>query len=128
VRKLGGDGNITTYKYDYENRLIGMVLPDGLAVEYAYCSCPSFSMPSQQSCPACGPGKLGGKRIMKKVGNDTTYYFYDSEDIILEFNESGIITAQYIHGPSIDEPAIMTIGNYSYYYVHDSGQYNSAHG
>jgi len=56
---------------------------------------------------------------LKLRSDDAITHLYYSEDIILEFNESGVITAQYLHGSGIDEPAIMTIGNYSYYYIHD---------
>ena len=41
------------------------------------------------------------------------------EDILLEYNEAGAVTARYIHGPGIDEPLAMEKNGQMYYYHAD---------
>ncbi len=49
-----------------------------------------------------------------------TYYVYDNEDIIMEYNHKGKITARYTHGLGIDEPlSVEKKHNHSYYYHAD---------
>ena len=56
----------------------------------------------------------------KKCINElTTQYVYDNEDIVLELDENGIITRQYIHGPWIDEPLIMEYSGQKLFYHAD---------
>jgi RHS repeat-associated protein len=49
----------------------------------------------------------------------TTFYIYDNEDIILEYNERGQITARYTHGPGIDEPLGVEKKKEIYFYHAD---------
>ncbi|MBI4378653.1 MAG: hypothetical protein HY578_06115 [Nitrospinae bacterium] len=44
-----------------------------------------------------------------KVIPRTTYYVYDNEDIIMEYNHKGKVTARYIHGLGIDEPLAVAL-------------------
>jgi len=61
-----------------------------------------------------------GRRIEKSVDGFRTRYFYDSEDILFEYDESGHIGNKYIHGPGIDEPLAL-INNKGVYYYHADG-------
>ena len=89
------NGNTTTYKYDYKNRLIGIMLPDGTSIEYSYCE-------------GCEDNKRVAKIITYPNGTtEITRYSYDNEDIIIEWDGSGQVTARYVHGPGIDEPIAM---------------------
>lgn len=40
-----------------------------------------------------------GRRIEKAVNGQITRYFYDSEDILFEYDGSGVVGNRYIHGP-----------------------------
>ncbi len=59
----------------------------------------------------------------------TTYYVYDNEDIIMEYNHKGKVTARYIHGLGIDEPLAVEKssplfskeGSGEIYYYHADG-------
>ncbi|RLG33490.1 hypothetical protein DRN97_04920 [Methanosarcinales archaeon] len=110
------NGQKTRYSYDYENRLTGITFPDSTVSEYKYCSCPGVSC-------GCGygvwPTSVGGKRIVKSTSSGTDYYFYDGEDIILEFDSNGVLQAQYTHGPGIDNVISMRRGGESYFFLKD---------
>lgn len=101
IQKTTSTG-ITTYVWDYENRLIGVTTPV-IKAEYAYDPL--------------------GRRIQKKVtevGTTTTSnYFYDGQNIILEYDGSGSIANKYVHGPNIDEPLAITTGKETYFYHAD---------
>ncbi|MBI4379503.1 MAG: hypothetical protein HY578_10450, partial [Nitrospinae bacterium] len=49
----------------------------------------------------------------------TTYYLYDNEDIIKEYNHKGKVTARYVHGLGIDEPLAIEQKGKVYYYHAD---------
>jgi RHS repeat-associated protein len=55
----------------------------------------------------------------EKESPRTTFYIYDNEDIILEYNERGQITARYTHGPGIDEPLAVEKKRDNYFYHAD---------
>jgi len=99
VSKTGAEGT-TNYFHDYENRLIQVNMPDGTVVSFRY--------------------DPFGRRIEKSVDGVRTRYFYDSEDILFEYDEAGIIGNKYIHGPGIDEPLAL-INNKGVYYYHADG-------
>lgn len=48
-----------------------------------------------------------------------TYYVYDEQNIIAEYDQNGKQTASYIHGPNIDEPLAAEIRNNRIYYHAD---------
>src|SRR3989338_4965452 len=48
-----------------------------------------------------------------------TYYLYDNEDIIMEYNHKGKVTARYVHGLGIDEPLAIDRKGKTYYYHFD---------
>jgi RHS repeat-associated protein len=95
-------GNTTTYTWDFENRLISLTTyPLTLTAEYTY--------------------DPFGKRLSKTVDGITKYYLYDNEDIVAEYDSSGVIIATYIHGQGIDEPISRTdhLLLTTYHYVFD---------
>lgn len=97
------DGAITTYTYDAEDRLVRVVTP---RAELAFVYDPL--------------GRRIEKRVIGREDEDedddgepdpeeqdpprVTRYFYDQEDILATFNDSGHERARYTHGPGIDEP------------------------
>ena len=89
---------ITTYTYDYENRMVSVTTPSHTA-SYAH--------------------NPLGKRLSKTVDGAVTYYMYDNEDIIAEYGSTGTLTAEYYHGQRIDEPIAMIRGTSRYYYTFD---------
>jgi RHS repeat-associated protein len=89
--------SLTSYSYDFENRL--ETANPGVPVSYGY--------------------DPFGKRLAKTVGGATTYYLYDEEDVIAEYDATGALIASYVHGPGIDEPISMTRGGSTYYYTFD---------
>jgi RHS repeat-associated protein len=89
----------TTYEYDYENRLRKATMPDGTIAEYKYDAL--------------------GRRIEKAVNGTVTGYLYDREDILAEYDATGAVTTQYIHGAGIDEPLAMERAGQAYYYHAD---------
>ncbi len=61
-----------------------------------------------------------GRRIEKAVNGQSTRYFYDSEDILFEYDGNGAVGNRYVHGPGIDEPLAL-INNKSVHYYHSDG-------
>ena len=57
-----------------------------------------------------------GRRVKKDVDGTVTSYIYDMEDIRFETDGVGAVTAEYTHGPGIDEPLAMRRGGQNYYY------------
>jgi RHS repeat-associated protein len=114
-------GEIYTYAYDYENRLTKVEIQRGHKVKIVTFTYDPF-----------------GRRISKSVHREeieendhdgdshddhekrrTTYYFYDNENIIMEYNQKGKVTARYVHGLGIDEPLAVEKGRHAYYYHAD---------
>jgi RHS repeat-associated protein len=92
------NGSVTTYSYDYENRL--------------FQASSSMAQAAYEYDPF-------GKRLSKVVDGITTYYVYDNEDIIIECDSIGNVGAYYIHGQGIDEPLEMDTSGNTYYYIFD---------
>jgi len=100
--EMDDDGDITSYTYDRENRLIEAELPDSTTIEYEY-----------------GPN---GDRFKRYDGTDTIYYVYDGEDVLMELDGSGTVEARYTHvsgGFSVDYPLMMRRGGENYFYMKD---------
>ncbi len=110
-----GNGNLTsvvknlnpdavTYIYDYENRLT-KITQGSQSVGFAY--------------------DPWGRRIAKIINGITKIkYLYDGDDIIAEYDNSGVLLKKYLHGPGVDElifveilsPALSFASRYYYYY------------
>jgi RHS repeat-associated protein len=98
------NGNLTydgiyTYIYDCENRLSEVKQGQTTIATYAY--------------------DFAGRRIRKTAGSTTTRYCYDGDQIIADYNDSGVLQRRYVYGRGIDEPLYMTAGLYTYYYFFD---------
>jgi RHS repeat-associated protein len=96
------DGDITSYEYDYENRLVRIEYPDYTSTEFVY-------------------DALG--RRLKTVEKDSqgtpmseTRYVYDGLDLIAELDGNNAVIASYTHGPGLDDPLLMRYGGYDYFY------------
>ena len=92
-------GEITRYTYDFENRLIQLLTPNSQLITYTY--------------------DPFGRRIEKNVNGTIKSYLYDNEDIIAEYDGSGVLTTKYTHGLGIDEPLAIEQKNQMYYYHAD---------
>ncbi len=119
------DGEVETttlYTYDFENRLIGVQIHKGDKTTLVTFTYDPF-----------------GRRLSKTVHRHeidddddedeaeddetesprTIFYIYDNEDIILEYNQRGEITARYTHGLGIDEPLAVEKKKEIYFYHAD---------
>lgn len=68
----------TDYSWDYENRLTGIIYPDGTSDGYTYDGV--------------------GKRIQTNEDGKITNYLYDGLNVIIEQDNSGMTTANYVRG------------------------------
>ncbi len=120
VKTTSSEG-ITTYIYDYENRLIKVLRQEDDEIKTVTFKYDPF-------------GRRIEKRIEEvedgKVEESKTYnYVYDNEDIILEYltkteddDEGKTGITRYIHGLGIDEPlAVEQKGNIYYYHADGLG-------
>ena len=56
----------------------------------------------------------------------TTYYVYDAQNIIAEYDENNRLIASYVHGPNIDEPLSAEIRrDWIYYHAGWVGEYHN---
>lgn len=106
----------TQYSYDDENRLTGVQITQNGNIKQLTFAYDPF-----------------GKRISKTIVQDaigtdcqspnvcprTINYVYDGQNIIMEYDQTGNITAKYTHGPNIDEPLAVQQGTNTYYYHAD---------
>jgi YD repeat-containing protein len=97
--KTDGSG-VTTYSWDYENRLGSVTLPgSGGTVSFKY--------------------DPFGRRIYKSSTSGTSIYAYDGDNLIEETNSSGTAVARYSQGLHIDEPLAMLRSSATSYYSAD---------
>jgi RHS repeat-associated protein len=106
----------TQYSYDDENRLTGVQITQNGNIKQLTFAYDPF-----------------GKRISKTIVQDgigtdcqspnvcprTINYVYDGQNIIMEYDQTGNITAKYTHGPNTDEPLAVQQGTNTYYYHAD---------
>ncbi|MCB9748004.1 MAG: hypothetical protein H6755_06320 [Candidatus Omnitrophica bacterium] len=59
------------------------------------------------------------RRISKTVDGVTTYFVYNDDSVIAEYDSSGSLNAEYVLGDSIDEVLTMERGSNDYYYHYD---------
>ena len=94
---------VTTYQYDYENKLTRIDYPDGTYSEYGY--------------------DPFGNRIKKDVNGTVEWFVYDLmkklPDVIAEYDASDSLIVSYTHGPGVDEVISMWRTGNSYYYLKD---------
>jgi RHS repeat-associated protein len=91
---------VTTYAWDFENRLSSVTLPGtGGTVSFAY--------------------DPFGRRIKKASSAGTSIFAYDGENLIEEVNASGGVVARYSQGLNIDEPLAMLRSSVTSFYNAD---------
>lgn len=59
------------------------------------------------------------RRVSKTVDGITTYYVYDQNEVIAEYDSAGALLAEYVMGSEIDEVLTMERGGNTYYYHYD---------
>ncbi|TAN44455.1 MAG: RHS repeat protein [Nitrospirae bacterium] len=127
--ELDDDGKtkVTVYSYDYENRLIRVEIQkddEKKIVTFSYDPFGRRISKSLQYQSLRGEAEAISDDDRDKGDHDyekprTTYYVYDNEDIIAEYNGKGKITARYTHGLGIDEPLAVKKKDHTYYYHAD---------
>jgi RHS repeat-associated protein len=92
---------ITTYAWDFENRLTSVTLPgSGGIVSFKY--------------------DPFGRRIYKSSSTATSIYAYDGDNLVEEGNSSGATVARYTQGENVDEPLAMLRGGAISFYNPDA--------
>ena len=91
-------GRNAEYRYDFENRLIGVASP-GMEARYKYDPL--------------------GRRIEKDVNGVITRYLYDGPNLVAEYDQEGDLKARYTHSLAVDEPLAMERGGKVFYYHRD---------
>ncbi|OGP66409.1 MAG: hypothetical protein A2W27_02835 [Deltaproteobacteria bacterium RBG_16_44_11] len=124
---------VTTYAYDDENRLIEVKIQKGHKIkEVSFTYDPlgrrisktvhkeEFVDDEEDGDNDNDKGKDEEKdKFNKHHYPKTTYYVYDDQNIIAEYDENNRLIASYIHGPNIDEPLSAEIRNDWIYYHAD---------
>ncbi|VAX36346.1 hypothetical protein MNBD_UNCLBAC01-1000, partial [hydrothermal vent metagenome] len=59
------------------------------------------------------------RRSAKTVNGNTTYFIYDGDEVIAEYNGSNALQAEYVMGDNIDEILTMERAGQTYYYHTD---------
>ncbi|MBI4378661.1 MAG: RHS repeat protein, partial [Nitrospinae bacterium] len=120
------DGNIkksTLYSYDYENQLVKVEIQKGDRLKVVSFTYDPFGRRLSKSVHReeidDDDNEDNDKDEDDKVIPRTTYYVYDNEDIIMEYNHKGKVTARYVHGLRIDEPLAIEQKGKVYYYHAD---------
>jgi RHS repeat-associated protein len=91
----------TVYAYDYENRLISITFSNSTTNTFTYYP--------------------DGRRLSKTDrSGQTTYYFYDGPNVILEADYAQATAARYTSGLGVDDWISMDRGGSSYFFHHDA--------
>jgi len=75
-------------------------LPDSTSVAYEY-------------------DALGRRSSRTDRSGKTTYYVYDSENLVQELDQTGAVKAVYVHSQILDHPLSMNRYGITYYYLYD---------
>jgi RHS repeat-associated protein len=103
------NGNLTsdgynTYTYDNENRLLSITGQKNALLEYD---------------PL-------GRLYAVTTNGQPTYFLYDGDALVAEYNAAGAVTKRYVHGSAIDEPVVQytngTVNAASRQYLHANHQ------
>jgi RHS repeat-associated protein len=101
TRKTQNGTDITTYTFDYENRITRIDYPDETCSAYKYDSL--------------------GRRIEKRDrSGNVSRYVYDGQNFVAEYDGSNILMASYVQGLGIDNPISMYRGGDVYWYHADA--------
>ena len=99
ISKIDGTG-ITSYTYDYDNRLIRIEFPNGNYAEYKY--------------------DIFGRRIEKNVDGLRTKYLYDGNHLLAEYNSLDNLIKNYFYGAEQYNPIVLKQNNSIYFYLNDT--------
>jgi len=109
--------NVTTqYSYDDENRLTGVEITQNGNIKQLSFAYDPFGKRISKTIVQDG---IGTDCTSPNVCPRTINYVYDGQNIIMEYDQTGNITAKYTHGPNIDEPLAIQQGTNTYYYHAD---------
>lgn len=96
-------GNETEYEWDYEQRLTKM---DSGSDEYSF---------------KYGPeGQLIEVTSSSGYSQDVSKFLWDRDNVLIEYNDFGSVSAQYTHGPYVDEHLSLKTTGSTYYYLGDA--------
>ena len=99
ISKTDASG-VTSYQFDFENRLIKAVMPNNTVAQYKYDAL--------------------GRRIEKNVNGVIKKYLYDGYNILAEYDNNGNQVARYTQNLAIDDPLAMARGGSVHYYHKDA--------
>ena len=99
ISKTDASG-VTSYQFDFENRLIKAVMPNNTIAQYEYDAL--------------------GRRIEKNVNGVIKKYLYDGYNILAEYDNNGNQVARYTQNLAIDDPLAMARGGSVHYYHKDA--------
>jgi RHS repeat-associated protein len=106
----------TAYTYDDENRLTGVqITRDNLVKALTF----AYDPFGRRISKTLTKDEIGTDCTSPNVCPRMTTYVYDGQNIIMEYDQNGNITAKYTHGPNIDEPLAIQQGTNIYYYHAD---------
>jgi len=97
VRRVS-NGQITTYQWDEDNRLIG-VDKNEIHIDYHY--------------------DHQGRLIAKTIDGQKTRYIWDGLELIAEMDSSGNVIKRYIYGPNINEVIVVSADGSSHWCQQD---------
>jgi RHS repeat-associated protein len=106
----------TQYTYDDENRLTGVQITQNGNIKQLTFAYDPFGNRISKTILQDG---IGTDCQSPNVCPRTINYVYDNQNIIMEYDQTGNITAKYTHGPNIDEPLAIQQGTNTYYYHAD---------
>jgi RHS repeat-associated protein len=119
------EGNIkliTSYTYDDENRLIDVTIQRGdkiREISFAYDPFGRRISRTVQQEDLDEDNNIIDKLLDKQFYPRTTFYIYDEQNIIAEYDDNRKLIASYVHGPNIDEPLSAETRNTRIYYHTD---------
>jgi len=100
VTTKNNSSGLSTYAWDFENRLTSVTLPGtGGTVSFKY--------------------DPFGRRIYKSSSSGTSVFAYDGDNLIEETNATGAVVARYSENLTIDEPLAMLRSSTTSYYQAD---------
>lgn len=92
---------MTTYTYDGQDRLIEVTLPNGKTISYQY-------------------DPFGNRIAMRDTSGQTTRYFLDGANPLMELSTNGQTQARYTSALAMDSWLSMTRDGETYYYHQDA--------
>jgi len=101
TKKTEGGTDVTTYTFDYENRLVRIDYPDETYSAYKY--------------------DPSGRRIEVRFRDgDIRRYYYDNHDLLAAYDGSNNFLAAAVYGPGIDQAISIFRNGQNYYYHADA--------